>query len=257
MILEGRGVSPGRAEGRALVLDEPFSFLGGVDPATGELIAPGREGNISQRVLVFPMGRGSTVGSYVMLDLVRNGNAPAAIINRGAEPIVTTGAVMTMIPLLDTIDLSLIEDGDLLRVNADTGTVEMPEVHQVRVVTSVLRNEGRILILQRSEKVGSYRGRWAGVSGYMEEGESPLETALREVSEEVSVHDLDVVSEGTPVQVRNEDTVWKIHPFLLEVPDREIRTDWEHVDHRWILPGEIEEYRTVPGMRRVLRSLGL
>ncbi len=84
--------------------DAPLSFLGGVDPATGTVIESGHPlhgRSIAGRVLVFPHGKGSTVGSYVLYGLARNGVAPAAIVNEEAETIIAAGALIAGIPLVD------------------------------------------------------------------------------------------------------------------------------------------------------------
>nr|NIN53595.1 NUDIX domain-containing protein [Nitrososphaeria archaeon]NIQ34116.1 NUDIX domain-containing protein [Nitrososphaeria archaeon] len=105
------------------------------------------------------------------------------------------------------------------------------------VVTSFLQYKGRILILRRSKKVGSFRGNWAGVSGYLEEGEDSLERALREIREEVGLTDREVelVQRGEPLEVpdREKRILWIVHPFLFKTRRREIQMDWEHVEHRW------------------------
>jgi predicted aconitase with swiveling domain/8-oxo-dGTP pyrophosphatase MutT (NUDIX family) len=256
-MLKGRGISPGKAEGTALVLEQAFSFLGGVDPSTGILTIDGPDESISGRILVFPMGRGSTVGSYVLLDMKRGGNAPFAIINTLAEPIVATGAVMAEIPMVDDVDISLIRTGDHIRVDADSGLLEIPSIEVVHVVTSILRNQQNVLILQRSDDVGSCRRMWAGISGYVELGETPEKAAFREISEEVGIDDPILVKEGEPIIIRNDDMAWIVHPFLFDIGTREITTDWEHVDHAWISPIELGDYFTVPGLHDVFRRLEL
>lgn len=125
--MKGRCINPGRAQGEALVSAVPVSFYGGVDPRTGVVIEKGHplEGRcVTGRVLVFPCGKGSTVGSYVLYGLGRNGVAPAAIVNRETETIVATGAILADIPCVDGIDLAGIKDGEQLRVDAGEGTVE-------------------------------------------------------------------------------------------------------------------------------------
>ena len=124
MKIQGRTISPGKAEGRVLKLTEPLSFLGGVDGSTGELRV-GDSGNVAGRVLVFPKGKGSTVGSFVMYDLMVHGKQPAAVVNESAETIVATGAVISSIPMVDQIPMDALEDGDLVRVDADTGEIEI------------------------------------------------------------------------------------------------------------------------------------
>jgi uncharacterized protein len=124
--MKGRAISPGKARGEALVSLEPLGFYGGVDPRTGLVTEPGHplEGQrVTGRVLVFPRGKGSTVGSYVIYGLAKNGVAPAAIVNAETEAIVATGAILAGIPCVDGVDLTTIRTGDLLEVDADEGTV--------------------------------------------------------------------------------------------------------------------------------------
>ena len=127
MILSGRTISKGRAEGKVLKLQGALSFLGGVDASTGEVKVE-NGGNVTDRILVFPRGKGSTVGSFVMYDLKVHGKAPAAVINSSAETIVATGAVISSIPMVDSVDVGLIKDGDEIIVDADVGTVEIKNV---------------------------------------------------------------------------------------------------------------------------------
>lgn len=108
-ILRGRVIVEGYAGGPALVSDRPLSFLGGVDPETGRIIEPGHplEGqSVAGRVLVFPTGKGSTVGSYILYRLARAGLAPAAIVNAESEPIVAVGALIAGIPMIDRVDIT-------------------------------------------------------------------------------------------------------------------------------------------------------
>lgn len=115
------------AEGVALVSPEPIGFLGGVDPETGIVVEPGHplEGKcVSGRVLVFPSGKGSTVGSYTLYRMARAGTAPAAIVNAESEAIVAVGAIIGDIPMIDRVDISLIRSGDRVRLDADRLAVE-------------------------------------------------------------------------------------------------------------------------------------
>ncbi len=124
-----------------------------------------------------------------------------------------------------------------------------------RVVTCFLESGNKILILRRSEQVGSYRGRWAGVSGYIET--TPDEQALTEIEEEtaLSSEDLTLVKRGEPLLV--DDTQmgvrWVVHPYLFRIKDpRKVKTDWEHKEARWIKPEEITDYETVPKLAEAL-----
>ncbi len=124
-----RSIARGKASGEALVSSAQIGFLGGVDPQTGVVIEKGHplEGKcISGKVLVFPSGKGSTVGSYVMLQLAKNKKAPAAIINASAEPIIVVGAIISKIPMVDQIEkngFAAINDGMIILVDGDRGEV--------------------------------------------------------------------------------------------------------------------------------------
>ena len=126
MIFRGRGITKGCASGELLVSPEPISFLSGVNPDTGVVVEKGHplEGcNLTGRVIAFDYGKGSTVGSYVLYALSKNGHAPAAIINTEAEPIIVVGAIMGGIPMIDRIGIPLTElrSGMQVTVNGDTG----------------------------------------------------------------------------------------------------------------------------------------
>lgn len=126
MILRGRCIVEGYAEGRALVTKDPLSFMGGVDPKTGKIIERGNEIEgecIKNKILVFPSAKGSTGGSYMLYEAVKNKVGPRAIINSEAESIVVIGAIVSDLPMVDRIDISLIKTGDFLKVNATKGEI--------------------------------------------------------------------------------------------------------------------------------------
>jgi predicted aconitase with swiveling domain len=115
-----RLVNAGHAEGEALVSRESIGFLGGLDPDTGVVIEPGHplEGrSVAGRVLVFPTGKGSTVGSYTLYRLARNSVAPVAIVNVEADPVVAVGAVIADIPMVDHVDVLQIHTGDWVEIH--------------------------------------------------------------------------------------------------------------------------------------------
>lgn len=127
----------------------------------------------------------------------------------------------------------------------------MQESH---VVTSFIEDDGKILLLKRSNKVGSYRQRWAGVSGYVEEGVTPLEQALTEIREETGLEESDVrlIKEGLALEVVDQrlDKKWVVHPFHFQLENKaKIITDWEHTEYRWIDPDEIGSLETVPNLK--------
>lgn len=127
MKLVGRAIFEGRAEGRALVSSSPMSFYGGVDPESGEVVERGHElqgKTIKGKVLVFPNGKGSTVGSYIMYRLAKKGVAPAAIVNAKCETIVAVGAIISEIPCVDMVDISRIRTGVKVKVDGGLVTLE-------------------------------------------------------------------------------------------------------------------------------------
>ncbi len=125
-------VSSGCAAGEAIVTRDALSFLGNVNPETGEVVDPEHElyGKcIAGKVLIFPGGKGSTVGSYIIYQLKKRDKAPIAMINLKSEPIVAIGAVISGIPLVDRVteDILHLKDGTHVIVNADEGLIEIQE----------------------------------------------------------------------------------------------------------------------------------
>ena len=123
MELKGRIIYKGKAEGEALVTTMPISFYGGVDPNTSVVIEKDHELqgiSVKGKILVFPQGKGSTVGSYTLYRLKKNGVAPAGMINRECETIVAVGAIISEIPTIDKVDVSKIKTGDKVKVEDDT-----------------------------------------------------------------------------------------------------------------------------------------
>jgi predicted aconitase with swiveling domain len=122
MELKGRIISKGKGAGEALVTSQPISFYGGVDPNTGEIIEKGHElqgKSVKGKVLVFPTGKGSTVGSYTLYRMKKNDTAPAGIINKECETVVAVGAIISEIPCVDKIDIARIKTGDRVRIEND------------------------------------------------------------------------------------------------------------------------------------------
>ena len=127
MILQGRKISAGTASGPALVTAMGISFYGGVDPETGKVVEKDHElegQSIAGRVLVFPTGKGSTVGSYTLYRLKKAGLAPAAIVNAEAETITAVGCIISDIPCVDRIAISQLQTGQFLQVDGNAGVVE-------------------------------------------------------------------------------------------------------------------------------------
>lgn len=131
MEIIGRVISKGHAKGEVLLSREPLSFLGNVNPKTGVVVEKGHplEGkSVAGKVLIFPRGKGSTVGSYVILEMKQNGVAPVAIINQEAETIIAVGAIISEIPMLDKLEedvFTILKDGDFVEVDANRGILKV------------------------------------------------------------------------------------------------------------------------------------
>jgi len=126
--LKGRKIVEGRCKAEALVSAKPLSFLGGVNPASGKIVDKNHDlygESIRDRVLCFPHGHGSTVGSYVLYSLAKNNLAPKAILNQTADSVVVVGAIIADIPMIDQIDIRHIKTGDFLEVDANVGLVKI------------------------------------------------------------------------------------------------------------------------------------
>ncbi len=126
------------------------------------------------------------------------------------------------------------------------------------VVTVFLIHDGRILVLRRSDAVGTYRGLWAGVSGYLKQ--APRDQAYTEVMEETGLgpDDIELLREGEPLHVHDRESgrLWRVHPFLFAVTNvANIRLDRVHVDRRWVWPAELEQLDTVPHLADALRGV--
>ena len=124
--MKGRTIYPGRANGVAIVSNEPIGFYGGIDSNTGIVIEeehPLKGRCVKDKILVFPCGKGSTVGSYVIYGLKKNGVAPRGIINEETETIVATGVILAGIPCVDKIDILKIKEGDTILLDAEKALV--------------------------------------------------------------------------------------------------------------------------------------
>ena len=126
--LKGRPIVSGHCRGQALVSAKPLSFLGGVDSNSGIIIEKNHDLKgqlVKDKVLCFPYGHGSTVGSYVLYSLVKRGLGPKAIVNQVADPVVVVGAIIADIPMVDKIDIQQIKTDDKLEVDGDKGLVKI------------------------------------------------------------------------------------------------------------------------------------
>lgn len=255
MIFEGRSISPGKATGEVIKLDEPLSFLGGVDGSTGE-IRVGKGGNVAGKVLVFPKGKGSTVGSFVMYDLMVHGKAPVAVINESAETIVATGAVISSIPMVDSIpSIDIFRDGDIVTVDASSGKVEIEGLEYREVASSVIYVDGKVLMLKRPLTYHSFPGKWSLVAGRVEPGETPTETARREILEETGISVSAPDSVMRPIYVREGNVLWKVWPFLYRLNSADPVISEESDAFDWVDSESVLEKDTVTDTKKIVEHL--
>ncbi len=135
---------------------------------------------------------------------------------------------------------------------------EQQKFDRKSVVTSFLRHGGKIMLVRRSERVRTFRGRWGGISGYLE-SEDPLEQAKQEIREETGLHDdqCHLVCGAPRLEVPDPETQirWLVHPFLFDVEKiGAIRLDWESTELRWVAPGDLHGLPTVPALAEALSA---
>ena len=133
-------------------------------------------------------------------------------------------------------------------------------MRSTKIVTSFIRDNEKLLILKRSEKVKSMKGLWAGVSGIIEKNEEPLQRAKIEIFEEVGIseEEITLVKAAQEIRVNSpqyENHEWEIFPFLFESKNPTIKLNWENSDFKWIDVDELENYETVPSLEKVLFNL--
>ncbi|HZY70238.1 MAG TPA: NUDIX domain-containing protein [Thermoplasmata archaeon] len=156
-------------------------------------------------------------------------------------------------PVVGELEVDAFRDGDRGAIDGSSGAVSLDGVERTDVVTAFLeRRDGRILLLQRSERVGSFRGRWAGVSGFLE-GNEPERQAHREILEETGIEgpSLRLEARGRVAFARDGPRLYAVHPFRFRVALPTVRLDWEHSVAEWVEPAEIRRRPTVPGLDRV------
>ena len=121
-------------------------------------------------------------------------------------------------------------------------------------VTCVLKFKEKILIMKRSQKVGSFQGFYGMVAGYIEPDETPDEAAIKEVEEEAGLRQdqFKLIKKGEPFKVAKDGRSWVVHPYLFEVNMDEIKIDWEHDNFEWILPKDLKKYNYVPGLDKII-----
>jgi ADP-ribose pyrophosphatase YjhB (NUDIX family) len=182
---------------------------------------------------------------------------PPAVVAVVLDEPPTPPKTRSSVPVVAGLSADLFLEGERVEVDGDRGRVLSPGLRGVEVVTVFLRRaDGRVLLLRRSDRVGSFRGRWAGVSGFLEDP-TPEEQAFREVLEETGLEraDLTIERAGRAVYARDGSTVYVVHPFLFGTRRPEVRLDWEHTECEWVESVEIGRRATVPNLDRAWRAV--
>ena len=133
-------------------------------------------------------------------------------------------------------------------------------MRSTKIVTSFIRDNEKLLILKRSDKVKSMKGLWAGISGIIEKNEEPLKRAKIEIFEEVGITEelITLVKTSEEMRINSpqyENHEWEIFPFLFEAENPTIKLNWENSEFKWINIEELENYETVPSLQKVLLNL--
>jgi predicted aconitase with swiveling domain len=258
--IKGRGMAKGKVTGTVIKSQLPLSLVDDINLENSEIITEKvkiYDTPIKDRVLVLPFHKKVDDYPNTLSKLKERNLNPVALLAESLDRSIIEDANQSEIPVVDRIDTSLFETGDDVDVNGISGAVNLKNVSLKKITTSIIISKRKILILKRSDGVGTYKGRWACVSGYIEKGEVPDETALREVSEELDLgrDDIEFVRKGEVLYARDEALLWVIHPFLFEAKKPDIKLDWEHVDHKWIIPEDVKNYITVPKLKETIESV--
>ena len=133
-------------------------------------------------------------------------------------------------------------------------------MRSTRIITAFIKNNNKILILKRSDKVRSMKGLWSGVSGIIENNEIPINRAKIEIFEEVGIKKskINLVKSIEKIKITSpqyENHEWEVFPFLFETKESEIKLNWENSEHKWINVNELKNYETVPSLDKILFDL--
>ena len=133
-------------------------------------------------------------------------------------------------------------------------------MRSTRIITAFIKNNNKILILKRSDKVRSMRGLWSGISGIIENNEIPIKRAKIEILEEVGIKKskINLIKSIEKIKISSpqyENHEWEVFPFLFETKESEIKLNWENSEHKWINANELKNYETVPSLDKILFNL--
>ena len=133
-------------------------------------------------------------------------------------------------------------------------------MRSTRIITAFIKNNNKILILKRSNKVRTMKGLWSGVSGIIENNEVPIDRARIEIFEEIGIksEQISLVKNIEKIKISSpqyENHEWIVFSFLFETEKTEIKLNWENSEYRWIMINDLKNYETVPNLYKILINL--
>ena len=133
-------------------------------------------------------------------------------------------------------------------------------MRSTKIVTSFIRDNNKVLILKRSNKVKTMKELWSGISGIIENNEVPLKRAKIEIFEEAGIVEdkIKLIKASEEIRINSpqyKNHEWEVFPFLFEATNPTVNLNWENSDFKWIHAEELENYETVPSLQKVLFNL--
>ena len=139
------------------------------------------------------------------------------------------------------------------------GRIDYSKSRIAPVITVFVKYKEKILLIKRSGKVGTYKGKWHTVAGYLDEVKPVREKVLEELREEIGIVSgirSIRIEKSFEVKDRVIGKTWIVHPVLVELEgEPKIKLDWEHTEFRWIKPGNLKNFDTIPGIHKTLEKL--
>ena len=142
----------------------------------------------------------------------------------------------------------------------EDGRINYSDSNEAPVVTIFVKYKNEILLLKRSDKVRTYRGKWNTIAGYLDEVKPLKEKVWEELREEIGVIEKDIlnIKYGGSYKLKDKkiNKIWIVHPVLVELKDKpEIVLDWEHTEYKWIKPKDLNKYDTVASLGETLNKV--
>jgi isopentenyldiphosphate isomerase len=156
--------------------------------------------------------------------------------------------------------LEIIKDFSKKLPKFEDGRIDYSNSDTAPVITVFIKYKDRILLLKRSEKVLSYKGKWNTVAGYLDELKPIREKVIEEIKEELGIEKNNIFSIfiGESYKFKDEkiSRIWIVFPVSAELKNEpEIKLDWEHTEYKWIKPKELESFDIVSNLKESLKRL--